>query len=210
MTHPRQTPRPARAGRTVLGAATVAMGLIAGVFYAFACAVMPALARADDRTYVAVMRDINDVIQNPVFFLSFLGALVLTAVSAWQLRGSAGGRWAGAALVAYTLAFLVTVAFSVPLNDALAGGGTPASLREHFEGPWVAWNVVRTVLSTVALGCLARALLRMGAAAPAGGRRHPAPDAAAPSGPLPSHAPGRPRTSRQTPPSPCQTPPSPR
>ncbi|MFF4441943.1 DUF1772 domain-containing protein [Streptomyces sp. NPDC001621] len=202
MTHPRQTPRPARAGRTVLGAATVAMGLIAGVFYAFACAVMPALARADDRTYVAVMRDINDVIQNPVFFLSFLGALVLTAVSAWQLRGSAGGRWAGAALVAYTLAFLVTVAFSVPLNDVLAGGGTPASLREHFEGPWVAWNVVRTVLSTVALGCLARALLRMGAAAPAGGRRHPAPDAAAPSGPLPSDAPGRPRTSRQTPPSP--------
>ncbi|MFF8864679.1 DUF1772 domain-containing protein [Streptomyces sp. NPDC015139] len=168
MTHPRETPRPARAGRTVLGAATVAMGLIAGVFYAFACAVMPALARADDRTYVAVMRDINDVIQNPVFFLSFMGALVLTAVSAWQLRGSAGGRWAGAALVAYTLAFLVTVAFSIPLNDALAGGGTPASLREHFEGPWVAWNVVRAVLSTVALGCLARALLRTGAAARAG------------------------------------------
>ncbi|MEU1404472.1 anthrone oxygenase family protein [Streptomyces sp. NPDC005728] len=143
----------------ILGAATVAMGLIAGVFYVFACAVMPALARSDDRTYVAVMRDINDVIQNPVFFLSFLGALVLTGVSAWHLRGSASGRWVWAALAAYALAFLVTLAFNIPLNNALAGKGTPASLREHFEGPWVTWNVVRTALSTAALACLTRALM---------------------------------------------------
>lgn len=70
----------------VLGAATVATGLVAGVFYIFACAVMPALRRSGDRVFVEVMRNINDVIQNPVFFLSFMGALVLTAVSAWQLR----------------------------------------------------------------------------------------------------------------------------
>lgn len=47
---------------------------------------MPALRRSGDRVFVEVMRNINDVIQNPVFFLSFMGALVLTAVSAWQLR----------------------------------------------------------------------------------------------------------------------------
>lgn len=77
-----------RSSRLVLGAATVATGLIAGAFYVFACAVMPALARSDDRVYVEVMRDINEVIQNPVFFLSFLGAPALTAVAAW-------GRGAG-------------------------------------------------------------------------------------------------------------------
>ncbi|MFE9495751.1 anthrone oxygenase family protein [Streptomyces collinus] len=147
-----------RSSRAVLGAATVAMGLIAGVFYVFACAVMPALDRSDDRTYVEVMRDINVVIQNPVFFLGFLGALALTGVSAWQLRGTAGGRWVVAALVAYGLAFLVTVVFNIPLNDALAAKGDPAALRKHFEDPWVAWNVVRAVLSTLALACLARAL----------------------------------------------------
>lgn len=78
---------------TVLGAATVAMGLIAGAFYVFACAVMPGLARSDDEVYVEVMRNINDVIQNPVFMMSFLGALVLTGVAAWQARGrgTAGG-----------------------------------------------------------------------------------------------------------------------
>ncbi|MFE0256968.1 DUF1772 domain-containing protein [Streptomyces sp. NPDC059010] len=151
-----------RIAGTVLGAATVAMGLIAGAFYVFACAVMPGLARSDDRVYVEVMRDINDVIQNPVFLLSFLGALVLTAVSAWQLRGEPYRRWVWAATAAYALAFVVTVAFNIPLNDGLAGAGDPGALREEFEGPWVVWNGVRGALSTVASGCLARALVGYG------------------------------------------------
>ncbi|MFJ7078200.1 DUF1772 domain-containing protein [Streptomyces sp. NPDC098781] len=147
---------------TVLGAAMVATGLIAGAFYIFACAVMPALARSDDRVYVEVMRDINDVIQNPVFLLGFLGAPVLTAVSAWQLRGEPYRRWVWAALAANGLAFLVTVVFNIPLNDGLDGGGDPAALREEFEDPWVAWNVVRAALSTVATACLGVALVGYG------------------------------------------------
>ncbi|WP_393098592.1 DUF1772 domain-containing protein [Streptomyces sp. LN325] len=148
----------------VLGAATVAMGLIAGVFYIFACDVMPSLARSDDRVFIEVMGNINDVIQNPVFFLSFLGALVLTAVSAWQSRRSPHRRWVWAALAAYVLAFLVTTVVNVPLNDRLADAGDPAriadpaAVRERFEDTWVAWNVVRALLSTAALACLARAL----------------------------------------------------
>ncbi|TXS40682.1 DUF1772 domain-containing protein [Streptomyces sp. uw30] len=149
---------------TVLGAAMVATGLIAGAFYIFACAVMPALARSDDRVFVEVMRDINDVIQNPVFLLGFLGALVLTGVSAWQLRGEPYRWWVWAAVAAYGLAFLVTVAFNIPLNNGLADTGAPAALREEFEDPWVAWNVVRAVLSTVAVGCLGRALVGYGRA----------------------------------------------
>ncbi|WP_373310713.1 hypothetical protein [Streptomyces alanosinicus] len=42
------TTTPARTA--VLVAATITMGLSAGVFSIFACAVMPALARSDDRT----------------------------------------------------------------------------------------------------------------------------------------------------------------
>ena len=153
------TERPTAAGG-VLGAATVAMGLIAGVFYIFACAVMPAVARSDDRVYVEVVQNVNDVIQNPVFMLSFLGALLLTAVSAWQARGKPYRRWVWAGLIAYALAFLVTVAFNIPLNDALDRATDSAAAREDFEDAWVAWNVVRALLSTVALGCLARALVR--------------------------------------------------
>ncbi|MER5224342.1 DUF1772 domain-containing protein [Streptomyces flaveus] len=153
----------------VLVAATVAMGLIAGTFYIFACAVMPALARSDDRVYVEVMQNIDEVIQNPVFFLSFIGALILAGTSAWQLRSSERLRWwVWAALVAYALAFLFTVMVNIPLNTDLVDAGDPvriadpAAVREEFEDPWVAWNIVRAVLSTIALGCLARALVLYG------------------------------------------------
>ncbi|MEV0319170.1 DUF1772 domain-containing protein [Streptomyces sp. NPDC050658] len=152
----------------VLTAATVTMGLISGAFYIFACGVMPGLARSDDRVYIEVMQDINDAFNNPVFFASFFGALILTAVSAWQLRGTAPYRWVLAALVAYLLAFALTSVVNVPLNDELADAGDPAKIadpaavREKFEDAWLAWNVVRAVLSTVAVGLLARALVLLG------------------------------------------------
>ncbi|MFF6826307.1 anthrone oxygenase family protein [Streptomyces longwoodensis] len=146
----------------VLLAGTVAAGLVAGIYYAFACAVMPALARGDDRTYVEVMRAVNDVIQNPVFFTAFFGAPLLTGVSAWRLRGTEGRGWIWAGFLACALAFLVTVACNVPLNDALTRPGAPHTLRERFEDPWVAWNAVRTVVSTVAVGCLGRGLWVVG------------------------------------------------
>lgn len=157
------TERPS-AATGVLGAATVATGLVAGVFSAFACAVMPALARSDDRVFVRVMTDINDAIQNPVFFAGFLGAPVLTAVCARRSRGSGRRRWVWAALTAHALVLLVTTVVNVPLNDRLAGAGDPAriadpaAVRERFEDTWVAWNVVRALLSTSALVCLVRAL----------------------------------------------------
>ncbi|MET7692437.1 anthrone oxygenase family protein [Streptomyces sp. NPDC005483] len=146
-----------RSSRLVLGAATVATGLIAGAFYVFACAVMPALARSDDGVYVEVMRDINEVVQNPVFFLSFLGAPLLTAVAAWQARGRDDRGWVWAALATSALAFLVTVVFNIPLNDGLMRNGDPGALRKKFEDPWAAWNAVRAVLLTVTLGLLVKA-----------------------------------------------------
>ncbi|MFE1285530.1 DUF1772 domain-containing protein [Streptomyces sp. NPDC058751] len=150
----------------VLGAATVATGLIAGTFYVFACAVMPALARSDDRVFIEVMRNIDEVIQNPVFLLCFLGAPLLTAVAARWSRGGPERWWVLAALAAHALAFTVTAVFNVPLNNGLADAGAPAriadpaAVRDRFEDAWVAWNVVRTLLSTLALACLAGALLR--------------------------------------------------
>lgn len=149
----------------VLVAATVAMGLITGVFYIYACNIMPSLSRSDDRVFIEVMQNIDDQIQNPVFFLSFMGALLLAAVAAWQSRRSPHRWWVFAALIAYALAFFVTVAANIPLNNELADASDPAKIadpaavREEFEDPWVAWNVVRALLSTLALACLARALL---------------------------------------------------
>jgi uncharacterized membrane protein len=39
----------------VLGGALATAGLVAGLFYGFACGVMPGLARADDRTLIDAM-----------------------------------------------------------------------------------------------------------------------------------------------------------
>ncbi|MFE5913557.1 DUF1772 domain-containing protein [Streptomyces wedmorensis] len=142
----------------VLGTATAATGLLAGVWFAYVCSVMPALARSDDRVYVQVMRDINDVIQNPAFFAVFFGAPLLAAVAAWQHRAGRARPWTLAALVLAVAVFLVTSAANVPLNDALASAQDPTAARAAFAGPWVAWNAVRAVLTTAGFACLLRAL----------------------------------------------------
>jgi uncharacterized membrane protein len=156
----------------VLGAATVAMGLIAGVFYTFATAVILGLGESSDRTFVEAMQNINVEIENPVFFLSFLGAPVLAAVALvqeWRGGRSPAFPWIVAGLAVYVVgAFLVTLGANLPLNDELADAGAPdriadpAAVREDFEDPWIAWNIVRTVASTAALACLARALMLYG------------------------------------------------
>jgi uncharacterized membrane protein len=173
MTTPTATSTLARRGAgPLLGAATVAMGLIAGFFYAYACSVMIGLARVDDHTFVATMQSINATVRNAGFAPSFFGALLLTGAAA-AAQARTGRRrpavvWILAALALYVAAFGVTMGVSVPLNDELARAGDPdrisdladlAAVRDRYEAPWVTWNIVRTVASTAALACLSRALV---------------------------------------------------
>ncbi|MFD2010150.1 anthrone oxygenase family protein [Streptomyces narbonensis] len=152
---------PNRGGKgagVVLGAAAVATGLVAGVFFAYVCSVMPALARSDDRVFVEVMRNINDVIQNPVFFAAFFGAPILAGVAAWQHRTTRAGAWTLLGFVLCAAVFVVTTAANVPLNDALATTKDPTAARSAFEDTWVAWNTARTILSAAALASLLMAI----------------------------------------------------
>jgi uncharacterized membrane protein len=155
----------------VLGLAMIATGLSAGLLYSYACSVLPGLAHTSGRTFIDAMQQINKAIQNPVFFASFFGALALTAVAAAQQRRLGPGattRWTVTALALYALALLVTVVANVLLNDHLAAAGDPAriadpaAVRNHFQAPWIAWNIARTALATAALACLGRALVLHG------------------------------------------------
>ncbi|KRV49403.1 hypothetical protein AQ490_20675 [Wenjunlia vitaminophila] len=186
MNHPAApTTTPPATGRrwsgAVLGLALLTTGLVAGLFFAFSCAVMPGLARVDDRTFVETMQEINVAILNPVFYTAFMGSLALCAVAAVQQRRLGRRhvlRWVLAALVLHALLFLVTSAISVPLNEELADAGAaprdPGAVRERFETPWVAWNVVRSVLSAGALVCLGAAVQRHGRAGAGTGEPHAA------------------------------------
>jgi len=156
-------------GSGVLAAATVATGLIAGVYYAFACSVMLGLGASGDRTFIEAMQNINKKIENPLFFLTFFGALVLPA---WALRKFRHDRrlrlWIAAALALYAIGLLTTMGINVPLNNELAAAGNPAKIadpaavRARFEDTWNMWNVARAVLSTGAAMCLAQAMLLVG------------------------------------------------
>ncbi|WP_439380316.1 anthrone oxygenase family protein [Amycolatopsis lexingtonensis] len=142
----------------VLVAALIAAGLIAGLFYAYACSVMPGLARGDDKTFVEGMRGINVAIVNPVFLLTFLGAPLLAGVAAFLDTGARPWVIAGFGFLVAML--VITGVVNIPLNNALdAGGDDYAVLRARFEAVWVRWNVVRAVVSTAGFGCLVAAVL---------------------------------------------------
>jgi uncharacterized membrane protein len=155
-------------------AAILTTALQAGLYYAFACAVRPGLARGDDRTFVAAMQQVNVAIINPWFLVTFLGAPVLAGLAAVLSLGGTNRAllgWAALGTVFAVATFVITLALNVPLNDALAAAGDPdrvtdlAAVRAAFAPPWGRWNTVRAVTSTLAVGCLAWALVEHGQAA---------------------------------------------
>ena len=155
-------------------AATLTMGLVAGAFALYSHTVMPGLKKTDDRTFVAAFQSLDRAIINPWFMAGgFLGALVFTIAAAVAHLGQDALPWIAAALVLYAIAFVITIAVNVPLNDALKAAGDPdrisdlATVRERFdEARWAAFNLVRVVTSTAAFACLAWALVVYGRETP--------------------------------------------
>ncbi|MFD5115210.1 DUF1772 domain-containing protein [Streptomyces sp. NPDC058391] len=163
--------RQSKAAGPLLMIATITMGLMAGLFFAFDVSVMPGLAKTDDRTYVAAMQNFNALIDGSgLFGMVFVGALLATGVAVvlehrQGRRGAA--RWVGAAAVLYVVALIITVSVNIPLNNELAQAGDPSkitdfSIVDKFKDTWVATNILRTLVCTAALGFLARALVLHG------------------------------------------------
>ena len=154
-------------------AATITVGLAAGVFFAYANSVMPGLRRTDDRTFVGAFQAVDKAIVNPLFMACLFGALVLAGLAAGlQINADDSSvlPWAAAAFVLYLSAIIITVVVNVPLNNAIQAAGNPdhvddlAAVRRQFnEAKWAAWNIVRALVSAAALGCLAGSLVEYGA-----------------------------------------------
>ncbi|MGW1408235.1 anthrone oxygenase family protein [Streptomyces sp. NPDC002403] len=161
------SPRPGRAAGILLTMSVIAVGLMAGLFFAFDVSVMPGLARTDDRVYAEAMRNFNQVIDNSgLFAVIFLGALAVTvavAVIEYRKGSRTVALWAGVAAALYVVALLVTFTVNIPLNNELAAIADPAKASDlsvvgKFKGVWETTNIMRTLLCTAALGCLAHSL----------------------------------------------------
>jgi uncharacterized membrane protein len=146
--------------------AAVTSGVMAGVFFAFSVAIMPALDRLAHPGGMKTMQTINDDIQNPLFLLVFLGsgvagaALAVSAIWTWDQPGG-GYRLAGG-LLALIGIFVLTVVYHVPRNNSLdavnADSAGAAAEWARYLREWVPWNHVRAVASTGSLVTLLFAL----------------------------------------------------
>ena len=154
--------------QAALLAAALTMGIGAGVYQLYVFAIMPGLAKTDDRTFVGAYQQIDTAIVGPFLLVFFVGPLVLASVAALaHLGGDDRGVLGliGTAIILQLVMAAITLRVNVPLNDGIKGAGhpaempDPAAVRRRFnEARWVRWNNVRTVLATVAFACLIGAL----------------------------------------------------
>jgi uncharacterized membrane protein len=144
-----------------LALAAISNALIAGLFYSYSCSVNPGLQRLPDAGYLSAMQSINRAILNPVFFLSFMGTLLLLPLASWLAYDGTSKRFvclAMATLLYVVGTFGVTLFGNVPLNEALENfrieGASVKDLYEArlaFERPWNNLHHVRSLCSVIAL-----------------------------------------------------------
>ena len=148
------------------GAAAVASGLVAGVFFAFSTFVMAALRRLPPSQGIAAMQSINVTVITPLFMIALFGTAVVCVVLAVLALIDWGEAGAGLVLggaVAYVLGTAVTtMAYHVPRNNALDrvdpnASDAPAKWSAFYT-EWTRMNHVRTLGALVASVCFVIAL----------------------------------------------------
>ncbi|WP_414573517.1 DUF1772 domain-containing protein [Nostoc sp. CCY 9925] len=141
-------------------------GLVAGVFFGFSTFVMSALARLQPREGIIAMQSINITAINPLFMLALfgtgVGCLFLAIASLSKLYQPSAVYLLLGSLLYLIGTIVVTIAFNVPLNDALAiakpDSTEGANLWAKYLTNWTFWNHVRTIAAFGAAALLTMAL----------------------------------------------------
>lgn len=158
----------------VIAAASVATGLVAGVFLTFSDFVMRSLVASAPAAGMEAMQEINRKVYRSVFMVLLLGMVpVSLAIAAYGAVSAAGaaGAWLVAGAALYILGvFAVTAAGNVPMNkllDALERTESQGfGYWAHYGQRWTALNHLRTAGSAGAAICyLVGAMLLAGNAA---------------------------------------------
>lgn len=147
--------------------AALGCGLSAGVLFGFSSFVMSALGRLPPPQGIAAMQSINITAISPVFFTPYFGSALLClylGVRSFRSLGQPGAAYVLAACLLYLAGtILVTIAFNVPLNNALAvvqpESADGARLWASYLSRWTMWNHVRML---AALGAATLFTLSLG------------------------------------------------
>ena len=158
-------------GRTIyLLTVLAALGsaIVGGAMYAFSSFVMSGLDQATPSEAVAAMNGINVTAVRAPFMIPFVGTALLSAglvvvgVVRW---GRPESVWLIVGGVVYVLGtFVLTVAYNVPRNDALAlvdpASAEAAARWATYLREWTAANHVRTVAALAAAAAFVAATVR--------------------------------------------------
>ena len=147
-----------------LFAATLLIGLTAGLCFTWGNAVTPGIGQLDDLGYLQAFQKMNRSIENPLFFVVFMGSLLVGTAAVFNSWGASAihFRLVLLAVILYFLGVIViTVVGNVPLNQILDKADLASSsleelraLREKFENPWNRFHSIRVVSGIVSFGLL--------------------------------------------------------
>lgn len=148
----------------------VGCSLMAGLYFAFSTFVMRALERLGPASGIAAMNSINETIVRSSFMPLFWGttlasaALAVLAILEWKDAASKA-TFAGGVIYVVGM-FVCTIAFNVPLNDALTrvepSSTSSSPIWPRYLQEWTRWNHVRTIACTISCVLFVYALIRSG------------------------------------------------
>ncbi|OQW99622.1 MAG: hypothetical protein BWK73_50135 [Thiothrix lacustris] len=147
--------------------ATLLLGILCGVFAAFALDVAPALRQVDAATYINMQQYLNQTPRNLGFALLFFGATLFPFLSAgmaaWKSQRRVALYWLIIALVHFIGVYWVSIVINIPLHQEILGWN-PAAPPTDWQSTRESWengNVIRTLTEGVCfMGALTLIVLR--------------------------------------------------
>lgn len=154
-----------REALTVLAA--IGSGVTGGVYFAFSDFVMRALRRLPPRQGMAAMQQINGAAPSPLFMTALFGTAAICialAVLATADRAEPGAKHQIAGSGLYLTTVILTAAYHVPRNSALAGTDPQAAAAVRvwasYASRWTLWNHARSIGAIAAAATFAVGLTR--------------------------------------------------
>ena len=152
------------ASNLTLFAATLLIGLTAGLCFTWGNAVTPGIGQLDDLSYLQAFQRMNRSIENPLFFAVFFGSFVvgIAAIFANKEVSPEHFRLVTLAIGMYFLGVVVvTIVGNVPFNQILDKTDLTNSslaelrtLRNRFENPWNRFHLIRILTAMISFALL--------------------------------------------------------